>query len=39
MEEMRGVEEFEKEDDYLDWRFAVEAKERLNKQRLELENA
>jgi len=39
MEEMRGMEDFEKEDDYLDWRFAVEAKDRLYKQKLELENA
>ena len=31
--------DFEKEEDYLDWRFAVEAKDRLNKQKLELENA
>ncbi len=39
MEEMRGMEDFEKEDDYLDWRFAVEAKDRLYKQKLELEDA
>jgi len=39
MGKVDGVEDFEKEDDYLDWRFAVEAMERLSKQKLELENA
>ena len=39
MEEMHGMEDFDKEDDYLDWQFAVEARERLYKQKLELENA
>ncbi|MCA1793711.1 MAG: hypothetical protein LC660_07540 [Desulfobacteraceae bacterium] len=39
MEDMRGMEDIVKEEDYLDWRFAVEARDRLNKQKLELENA
>lgn len=39
MEEMRGTEDFEKDDDYLDSRFAVEARDRLYKQKLELEIA
>jgi len=39
MEGMRDMEDIAKEEDYLDWRFAIEAKERLNKQKLELENA
>ena len=39
MEEIHGMEDIEKEEDYLDWRFAVEATDRLNKQKLELENA
>ncbi|MFO8088909.1 MAG: hypothetical protein R6U13_03665 [Desulfatiglandaceae bacterium] len=39
MEQMLGIEDFEKDDDYLDWRFAVEAKNRLQRQKLELENA
>jgi hypothetical protein len=28
MEDMRSMEDFAKEEDYLDWRFAVEAHER-----------
>lgn len=32
-------ETFAKEDDYLDWRFAKEAMDRLEKQKLELEHA
>lgn len=32
-------EVFEKEEDYLDWRFAKEAMDRLEKQKLELEHA
>lgn len=39
METVNGKEDFDKEDDYLDWRFAVEAVDRLSKQKLELENA
>jgi hypothetical protein len=39
MEQTLGIEDFEKDDDYLDWRFAVEAKNRLQRQKLELENA
>lgn len=32
-------EVFVKEDDYIDWRFAKESMERLQKQKLELEHA
>ena len=39
MDDMRGMEDFAKEEDYLDCRFAVEARDRLKKQKLELENA
>jgi hypothetical protein len=39
MDDMRGMEDFAKEEDYLDWRFAVETRDRLNKQKLEMENA
>jgi hypothetical protein len=39
MEQMHGMEDFETEDDFLDWQFAVEAMDRLYKQKLELENA
>lgn len=39
MEQMHGMEDFETDDDFLDWQFAVEAMDRLYKQKLELENA
>jgi hypothetical protein len=39
METIPGEEDFEKEDDYLDWQFAVEVRDRLYRQKLELENA
>ena len=35
----KDVENFEEEDDYLDWRFAKEALERLKRETWELENA
>lgn len=37
--ELHGEEDFIKDDDYLDWRFAKEAIERLLKQKQELEHA
>jgi hypothetical protein len=39
IEALQNEENFSHEDDYLDWRFANEASERLRKQKLELENA
>lgn len=38
-QQVENREDFEEEDDYLDWRFAEEALKRLQKQSLELENA
>ena len=39
IEALQNEENFYYEDDYLDWRFANEAGERLKKQKMELENA
>lgn len=39
IEGLKDEEVFEKEDDYLDWRFAREAADRLIRQKQELENA
>lgn len=36
---LQGSEIFEEDDDYLDWRFAREAVEKLQKQKQELEDA
>jgi len=38
-EGMKNEEVFTREDDYLDWRFAIEALDRLRKQKQELEHA
>jgi hypothetical protein len=39
IEQVEGHEDFAMEDDLLDWRFAVEALDRLRKQKQELEDA
>lgn len=39
IEALNGEEIFEREDDYLDWRFAKEAMDKLLKQKQELEHA
>jgi len=39
MEDSENIEDFLKEDDYLDWRFAIENIKSLKKQKMELENA
>jgi hypothetical protein len=39
IEGLENEEVFEEEDDYLDWRFAKEAADRLIRQKQELENA
>jgi hypothetical protein len=39
IEGLKNDEVFEEDDDYLDWRFAKEAAERLLEQKRELENA
>jgi hypothetical protein len=39
VEHVEDHENFEMEDDLLDWRFAVEALDRLRRQKQELENA
>ena len=39
VEGLQNEEVFTEEDDYLDWRFAKEARDRLGRQKRELENA
>lgn len=36
---LQNEEDFNQEDDYLDWRFTIEVKDRLSRQKQELENA